>query len=134
MVRGRHLIILRQGNVLGMSQFSSPQSIIQDWIKSRADAGVVLAQAVSRVTVEGSHMTIHIAPEEISRSKEWSEAIRPYKGALEDFYATEFGWLNSQAAYLRENIKTLEVIDTNGNPVGNLLDTGEYQRRKNPSS
>lgn len=116
-----------------MSQFSSPQSINQDWLKSRADAGVVLAQAVSRVTVDGAHMTIHIAPEEISRSKEWPAAISPYEGALEEFYATEFAWLNSQGAYLRDKIKTLEVVDSNGNLVGNLLDTGEYQRRKNPS-
>ena len=117
-----------------MPQFSSPQSIIQDWLQSRADAGVVLAQAVKRVTVDGSHMTIHIAPEEISRSKEWPAAISPFKGAIEEFYATEFSWTNSQAAFLREKIKTLEVVDSSGNLVGNLLDISEYQRRKKPSS
>ena len=52
---------------------------------------------------------------------------------IAEFYAVEFSWLNEQAEYLRQKVSTLEVRDVDGNRVGKVLNTAEYQQRKNPN-
>lgn len=93
---------------------------------------MVLAQAVTDVTVDNAHMTIHINPDGIARAKEWPTATATFPEGIGDFYAAEFGWTNDQAVYLRKHISTLEVVDAAGNRIGNVIDTAEYQQRKNP--
>lgn len=115
-----------------MADFSAPEIIIRDWIQGRADSGVVLAQAVTDVTTHGDHMTIHINQFDFARAKEWPVAVSVYPEGIADFYAIEFGWTNPQAEYLRNHITTLEVVDSDGRRIGRMLDTAEYQQRKNP--
>jgi len=110
----------------------SPEAVVHEWIRSRASAGVVLAQAVTAVTVDDGRMTIHIDPDGIARSREWPAAVAPFPEGIANFYAAEFGWTNDQAAYLREHITTLEVVDVAGHRVGDPLDTADFRKRKNP--
>ena len=42
-----------------MNNFPDPEKIIGDWIQSRAEAGVVLAQAVTAINVHESRMTVN---------------------------------------------------------------------------
>lgn len=107
--------------------FPAPETIIRDWIRGRAEAGVVLAQAVTDVTTDNAHMTIRINPNGIARAKEWPAATATYPEGIANFYAVEFGWTNDQASYLRKHISTLEVIDAEGNRIGDVIDTAEYQ-------
>ncbi|MHA2788367.1 hypothetical protein ACXZ66_04365 [Corynebacterium sp. S7] len=115
-----------------MSQFPSPEKIIKEWINGRANAGVVLAQAVTEVESNNGHMVITVETLHFRRSNEWPAAVAPFQGNIEEFYATEFGLTNAQGAYLRSQISTLEVQDHKGRPIGNLLDTTSFQIRKNP--
>lgn len=115
-----------------MNSYPSPVEIIKTWIQGRAESGVVLAQAVTEVTVEGDEMTIHIDPYNFPRSKEWSTAVSVYPGGIVEFYAVEFGWTNDQSMHLRSLIKTVQVLDAHGHPIGQPLDTTEFQKRVNP--
>lgn len=115
-----------------MVSFPAPEEIIRDWIRNRSEAGVVLAQAVTDVTADDGRMTIHINPDGIARAKEWPAAIATYPEGIADFYATQFGPTNDQADYLRKHISTLEVVDAEGNRIGNIIDTAKYRLRKNP--
>ncbi|MDK6302424.1 proline racemase [Corynebacterium sp. UMB9976] len=115
-----------------MKNSSEPDVIVRNWIKERAESGVVLAQAVTKVSLVDGHMTIHIDPNGIERADEWPAAIAPWGGNLGDFYATEFGWTTQQSAYMREMVIDVEVVDAAGNRVGDPVDTADYQRRMNP--
>ena len=92
------------------------------------------AQAVTSVAVEDGHMTIQVDPAGIERSNEWPAAIATYPEGIANFYATEFGWTNDQAAYLREHVTTLEVVDGSGSRVGDVVDTANFRKRVNPDA
>lgn len=115
-----------------MTDFPAPTEIISGWIRQRAEAGVVLAQAVTDVTVDGDQMTIHIDQFNFPRAREWPVATSIYPEGIVEFYAVEFSWTNDQAKYLRSHIRTVQVMDADGNRVGPILNTSEYQQRKNP--
>lgn len=117
-----------------MTEQLSPGEIVNEWIQERADSGAVLAQAVTDVTVDGDQMTIHIDPYNFPRSKEWPVATSIFPEGIVEFYATEFGWTNERSKHLRSMISTVRVVDTTGRQVGHILNTSEYQKRKNPEA
>lgn len=111
--------------------FPTPDTIVQNWLNERAEAGVVRAKVVTDVTYSDGVLTVTIEPEKFIDLYAWNLLNEGYSDSLGDFYATELGWTNKQSVYLREMVTELRVAHSTGSVI-ETVDTAEYQRKKNP--
>ncbi|OFK33262.1 proline racemase [Corynebacterium sp. HMSC064E08] len=111
--------------------FPAPDTIVQNWLNERAEAGVVRAKVVTDVTYSEGVLTVTIEPEKFIDLDTWNLLNEGHSDSLGDFYATELGWTNKQSAYLREMVTALRVVDATRSVI-ETVDTAAYQRKKNP--
>ena len=114
-----------------MTTPGSPVDFIRNWVDELKQRNVARAVAVTNISLDDGVMQVRVEPERHFSELAWDSVNADSRDSLAEFFAQEFGWTTKQAAYLRELVVTLEVVNKDGEVIDSV-DITDYKRRKNP--
>lgn len=114
-----------------MTTYGNPVEIIRDWVDELKQKNVARAVPVTSISLNDGVMQVRVEPEKHFTQFAWNSVNHDSRDSLAEFFAQEFGWTTEQAAYLRELVVTLEVVNRDGDLIDSV-DITDYKRRKNP--
>lgn len=85
----------------------------QAYVDERADSGVMLAQAVTDITVADGVVTVHMDPEPVVLE------LSPF-GNLAELFGTPAAFNDDEGIWLRQTVNRVDVVDANGNSLGSM--------------
>lgn len=114
-----------------MTTPGSPVDFIRNWVDELKQRNVARAVAVTNISLDDGVMQVRVEPERHFSELAWDSVNADSRDSLAEFFAQEFGWTTKEAAYLRELVVTLEVVNKDGEVIDSV-DITDYKRRKNP--
>lgn len=114
-----------------MTTPGNPVEVIRNWVYELKQKNVARAVAVTNISLDDGVMQVRVEPERHFSEFAWNSVNADSKDSLAEFFAQEFVWATKQAAFLRELVVTLEVVDGVGEVIDSV-DITDYKQRKNP--
>ncbi|WP_440711955.1 hypothetical protein [Gordonia sp. FQ] len=108
-----------------MTNYSRPptdEQIVEtfnEWVRERADAGVMLAQSVTSVSFADGRLTVVLDPAK-SSAQYWALLeCSPYDNHAE-LFGVPAAFDDEDGIWLRGRVAEVEVVDVDGRPLGTL--------------
>lgn len=108
---------------------------VQVYLNERANAGVMIAQAVTTVTVQNGTLTVVFDPAKVGADQDALLDVQPERN-LARFVGVPMGWATDEAAAIRSRVQRIETSMIDGTRTGTAsaaeiyrLATGEDLQR-----
>lgn len=102
-------------------------SAVESFLRERADAGVQIAQAASKVSVREGVLNVIFDAALAGATQEALLAVQPFD-TLADFVGTPLGWKTPEAAGLRSRVHTIATGMIDGTSGGTTSVATVYRR------